>query len=232
ETTWLDLDAWRECGAVISDAALQEREAFGGLDLSSTLDLTAFALAIPHEGRVYIRHWAWLPADGILERELRDRVPYRRWASEGRIELIPGGVVAKRVVIDRIKELAQVWRIRAIGFDRWGADMVQSELEKAGLEVIEMGQGFSSLSAPTKEFESFVVSRTLAHGACPLLAWQAACCSIKSDPAGNVKPAKPDRLKSTKRIDGIVAAIMATGVMMRLGVKRRLEDILANCIEL
>jgi len=232
ETAWLDMNAWDRCGAMLPDGELAEVECFGGLDLSSTRDLTAFALVFPIGDRVYLRTWQWLPADGIAERERQSRVPYRRWADEGRIELIPGPVIDKTIVVERIIELSKRFRIRAIGFDRWGADMVVTALQNGGLVVHEWGQGFQSLSTPTKEVETLVASGKLGHGGCPLLRWCAASTAIRSDPAQNIKPSKPDRLKSTKKIDPIVAGIMATGVMMRLGVKRRLEDILANCIEL
>jgi phage terminase large subunit-like protein len=219
ETAWLDMEAWDACGEMLPDDALAGVEAYGGLDLSSTLDLTAFVLVIPLDGKVYAKHWAWLPGDNLREREIRDRVPYRQWAEQGRLELIPGEVVDKAVVIERIKAIGKRFRTRWVGFDRWGADMVVTELERGGFKVSEMGQGFAGISAPAKELETLVASRRLAHGGCPLLRWQAACTSIKSDPAGNIKLVKPERLRSSKRIDGIVALTMATGVMGRLAPK-------------
>lgn len=230
ETAWLNMDAWDRCGGKLPpDEDLARLDAYGGLDLSSRLDLTAFALTIPHNDRVVLKTWQWLPAEGIEGRERRDRVPYRQWQKDGLIELIPGPVVDKRVIIERVKTLARRFRIRAIAFDRWGADLVQTELEAAGLKVVEWGQGFASMSTPAKEFEGLVTAGTLAHDGNQLLRWTAACTSVKSDPAGNIKPVKPDRTTGRK-IDPIVAAVMACGAMGRLAPRGRLEDYLANLL--
>lgn len=232
ELTWLSMEAWDQCGDMLPDAELGKHRAYGGLDLSTTTDLTAFALVIPAGGRVYLRTWCWLPEENILDRERRDRVPYREWAKQGRIELIPGAVVDKAFVVGRIAEIARQFRIVAVAFDRWGADMVVSELEKAGVSVASWGQGYTSMSTPSKEFEGLVASRTLAHGGCQLLRWAAANTTITTDPAGNIKPVKPDRLKSSKRIDPIVAAVMGTGAMGRLGRKPTLDELLADPVVL
>jgi phage terminase large subunit-like protein len=224
------MDAWDRCGDMLPDEELAKHECYGGLDLSSTLDLTAFALVFPIDGKVYLKTWQWLPAEGIAEKERESRVPYRQWAREGRLELVPGAVIDKSVVIDRVLELSHRFRIRAVGFDRWGADLVVAQLERGGLRVHEWGQGYQSMSTPAKEFEALVASGKLGHGGCPLLRWTAASCSVKSDPAGNIKLVKPDRLKSTRKIDPIVAAVMAAGVMGRLAPKGRLDDALANLL--
>jgi phage terminase large subunit-like protein len=232
ETAWLSMDAWDRCGDMLTDEELGKVECFGGLDLSSTLDLTAFALAFPVRDRVYVRVWSWLPADGIAERERESRVPYRQWAQEGRLELIPGPVVDKTVVVKRILELAKRFRIRAVGYDRWGSDMVVTALEQGGQTVHEWGQGFISMSTPAKEVETLVAAGKLGHGGCPLLRWTAASTSVKSDPAGNIKLVKPDRLKSTKKIDPMVAIVMGVGVMGRLVPKGNLDEMMEDLLVL
>lgn len=231
-TAWLDMDAWDKCDDILPDDELAKHDAYGGLDLSSTLDLTAFALVFPVGDRVFVRTWQWLPADGIAERERQSRVPYRQWAKEGRIELIPGAVIDKSVVVNRVLELAKRFRIRAVGYDRWGSDMVVTALEQGGLVVHQWGQGFQSMSTPAKEIEGLVAAGKLGHGGCPLLRWTAASTAVKSDPAQNIKLVKPDRLKSTKKIDPIVAMTMGAGVMGRLAPKGNLEDMLANLLVL
>ena len=232
ETAWLDMGAWDRCGGILTDEELTTVDCYGGLDLSTTLDLTAFALAFPIGDKVYVRCWCWLPADNIGDRERESRVPYRQWAKEGRIELIPGPVVDKSIVIKRILEIAKRFRIRAIGYDRWGSDMVVTALEQGGQTVHEWGQGFISMSTPAKEVETLVAAGKLGHGGCPLLRWTAASTSVKSDPAGNIKLVKPDRLKSTKKIDPIVAIVMAVGVLGRLVPKGNLEDMMENVLVL
>jgi phage terminase large subunit-like protein len=213
----MNMQAWDECGSNVSDAELFGLPCYGGLDLSATTDLSAFVLVIPYDGRVYVRHWAWVPGENIIERERRDRVPYRQWAKEGRIELVDGAVISPQHVVRRVIELSQRWNIQRIQFDRWGLQGVVEELEGAGFTVAQMGQGYGSMSTPTKQLEADVLSRRLAHGGCPLLRWQASCATISTDPAGNVKLVKPDRLKHTKRIDSVVALVMAVDGLLRCG---------------
>ncbi len=228
ERTWLDMAAWDTCGDNITDAELEGVPCCGGLDLSSTTDLTAFVLAFPYNGRLYIRHWAWIPSDGLRERELRDRVPYRRWAAEGRITLTPGNVVDYDFIVHKVIEQAQRFNVQRVNFDRWGAAQVVQQLQNAGIEVIQMGQGYASMNAPCKELEKAVLAGTLAHGGCPLLRWQASCCSIAADPAGNIKICKPDRMKHSKRVDSIVSLAMALDGVMRTAEGGDLSDFLTN----
>lgn len=228
ESTWLDMAAWDGCGDDIDDAALADVQCYGGLDLSATTDLTAFVLLFPFRGRIYVRHWAWLPADGIIEREHRDRVPYRQWAKQGRIELIAGQIIDHRVVTARIIELSRRYRIESVMFDRWGAIPVYTELADAGIMMAQMGQGFQSMSAPTKELQKAVLSGALAHGGCPLLRWQASCATVASDPAGNIKLVKPDRLRYARRIDSLVAAVMALDRLMRMEAQGSIDSFLAE----
>jgi phage terminase large subunit-like protein len=231
ERTWLDMAAWDSCGDNVPDADLAGLSACGGLDLSATTDLTAFCLAFPLNGRLYVRHWAWIPEEGLRERELRDRVPYRRWAAEGRITLTPGNAVDYDFIVAKVIELAGRHNIRSINFDRWGAAQVVQQLQSAGIEVFQMGQGYAHMNAPCKELERAVLARRLAHGGCPLLRWQASCCSIASDPAGNIKPVKPSRLRSSRRIDSIVALVMALDGIMQTG-ETDLTEFLANPVVL
>ncbi len=214
--TWMDMTKWDACGDDVPDSELEGLPCYGGLDLSATTDLTAFALAFPHpNGRVYLRHWAWVPEDNIIERERRDRAPYRLWADQGRVILAPGSVIDPRLVVRHIIEQSQRFRIERINFDRWGMVPVYEDLQGAGLQVVQMGQGYASMSTPTKDLQAAVLSQRLAHGGCPLLRWQAAAVTVTSDPAGNIKLVKPDRLKHTRRIDSVVALAMAFDGVLR-----------------
>lgn len=229
EQAWLDMAAWDACSGDVPDFDLEGAECYAGLDLSATTDLTAFVMVFPRDdGRLCIRHRAWLPAEGILDRERRDRVPYRRWADEGRIEFTPGAVIDQKFIIDRVKQWAERYDIRRVNFDRWGSALVVSELQDAGIAVVQMGQGYSSMSAATKELEAAVLSQRLAHGGCPLLRWQASGATIASDPAGNCKIVKPDRMRHTRRVDSLVALAMALDGVLRChssaAIDRFLED--------
>jgi phage terminase large subunit-like protein len=204
---YLDMGAWDAC----DPAPDKKAEAYGGLDLSATTDLTAFAVLV--EGTdVYL--WAFLPADGILERERRDRVPYRLWAEQGSLTLTPGPVIDYAYVKHAVLQAAQAFDLRSVEFDRWNSSQIVRELEDEGVAMIEVGQGFSSLSAPTKELQRLVVEGKLRHGGDPLLRWCASNVAVTMDAAGNVKPAKD---RSAHRIDPIVGLIMAIDGWQRFG---------------
>jgi phage terminase large subunit-like protein len=123
--------------------------------------LTAFTVLV--EGTdVYL--WAFLPEEGILERERRDRVPYRVWAEQGSLTLTPGPVIDYAYVKRAVREAAAAFDLRSVEFDRWNSSQVVRELEDEGIAMLELGQGFSSLSAPTKELQRLVVEEKLRHG--------------------------------------------------------------------
>lgn len=188
---------------------------FGGLDLASVNDLTAFVLAWPIKEQVYLYPWFWIPTDNLKARSDRDNVRYDLWAKDGFVETTPGAVTDWRFVTARIKQLASLFTIRKIGFDRYGARDTAADLAEVGIEVADVGQGFLSMSAPAKRVEELVLSRNLIHTGHPVLRWNCDCCSVIPDAAGNIKPVKPDAKKNSKRIDGMVAACMAVDCLMR-----------------
>jgi phage terminase large subunit-like protein len=209
---FIDMRAWDAC----DPAPAKTGAAFGGLDLSSTSDLTAFTVLV--EGSdVYC--WAFLPEHGIVDRERRDRVPYRLWAEQGFLTLTPGPVVDYAYVKRTVLEAAAAFNLVHVGYDRWNSSQLVVELEDEGIEMFEIGQGFASMSAPTKELQRLVVEEKLRHGANPLLRWCASNVAAKFDAAGNVKP---DKERSAHRIDPIVALVMAVDGWWRRGheVKR------------
>jgi len=119
-----------------------------------------------------------------------------------------GNVVDYDVIRRRINELGERFKIREIAIDRWNATQLAVQLQGDGFEVVTFGQGFRDMSGPTKELEKLVISGKLRHGNHPVLRWMASNVSVETDAAGNLKPSKK---KSTERIDGIVAGIMALG---------------------
>lgn len=211
DVRWLDVDTWRACDGQVSLMELAGRPCYAGLDLSTTTDLSAFVLYFPpqSEGEVpKVLPYFWIPEENVTKRVKRDRVPYDAWIQSGYIETTEGNVTDYDVIRKRINEIAQHFEIREIAFDRWNANQISTQLQGDGFNMVQFGQGFASMSAPTKELERLVTSRQLAHGGNPVLTWMASNVSVKTDPAGNLKPAKD---KSADRIDGIVALVMAIG---------------------
>jgi phage terminase large subunit-like protein len=211
---WIDIAAWDACAAPIDLERLRRRRCFGGLDLSTTTDVTALAWIFPpdHDDglwRVVSRYF--VPEDNLRKRAERDRVPYDLWTRQGYIEATPGNVVDYSAIEARIRADAALFDVKEIAYDPWNATHIALRLQDEGAKMIEFRQGFRSMAAPTRELEKLIVSRKLAHGGNPVTRWMAANVAVAQDPAGNLKPAKD---KSTERIDGIVALIMALGRAM------------------
>ena len=210
DVRWLSLEAWDACDNTPIDlAALADRDCWAGLDLSTTTDVSALVLLfLDDDGGATVVPRFWIPSDNARKRERRDRVPYETWARLGLIEMTPGNVIDYDRIRARINELGRHLPIREIAIDPWNATQLSIQLQGDGFEVVTFGQGFRDMSGPTKEWEKLVVSGKLRHGGHPVLRWMASNVSVDSDAAGNLKPSKK---KSTERIDGIVAGVMALG---------------------
>jgi phage terminase large subunit-like protein len=209
DVRWLSMDAWDACAAPMPDMA--SLPCFAALDLSSTTDITALVLAFPIDGKVHLLPFFWIPADGVKKRVDRDRVPYAQWIKDGYMMTTPGKVIDYEFIRRKINELAEQYHIKEVAIDRWNATQLSTQLEGDGFEMVGFGQGFASMASPTKELERRILEGTLNHGANPVMRWMASNITTEQDAAGNLKPSKK---KSTERIDGIVATIMALGRVM------------------
>jgi phage terminase large subunit-like protein len=210
-TAWMPMEKWDACNGEIDREELRGRPCVGALDLSTTIDISAFVLVFPPHGEHV--DWAvlpyfFLPEENIVERVKRDRVPYDVWARQGIFTLTEGNVIDYDVIRETIRELSERYNFREVVFDRWNAQQIVTQLAGDGLEMIKFGQGFESMNAPTKRLMELVLAGELAHGGNPVLRWMASNVMVKMDAAGNVKP---DKEKSREKIDGIVATIMALG---------------------
>lgn len=212
---WLDMTAWDRCDVSFTESELAGRRCYGGLDLASSSDVAAFVMVFPlDDDRYAVLPRFWIPRENMIERARRDRVPYDAWVRDGHMQATDGDVIDFGVICRDIEALGQRFDIREIAFDRWGAVQVSQTLSGAGFEMVQFGQGFASMAAPTKELLRLVLSRSLAHGGQPVLRWMADNMTVQQDPAGNVKP---DKKKSREKIDGIVALIMGLDRATRHG---------------
>jgi phage terminase large subunit-like protein len=212
---WLDLARWDAGSVPVNLTGLAGRRAWGGLDLASTTDLTAFVLVVPDEDAGYaVLPYFWLPREGLRRRAARDRVPYEQWAAEGWLEVTEGEVVDYALIRARIRELATRLRIVEIGYDRWNASQLVTELQQDGATMVPISQGFAGLSAPARTLEQLVLGGRLRHGGHPVLRWCVANTVVEQDAYGNVRPSKR---RSTDRIDGVVALLMALDRATRHG---------------
>lgn len=214
---WMPMDKWEKCSFEVDPDALRGRVCYGGLDLASTTDITAFVLVFPPEDeddKYIILPYFWLPEETLDLRVRRDHVRYDVWERQGYIKTTEGNVTHYGFIEAFIGELGTLYNIREIAYDRWGATQMIQNLEGDGFTVVPFGQGFRDMSPPTKELMRLVLDGKIAHGGNPVLRWMMDNIHIRTDPAGNIKP---DKERSTEKIDGAVATVMALDRALRGG---------------
>lgn len=236
---WMPMEKWDKCAFSVDEDELEGRVCYGGLDLSSTTDITSFVLVFPpslggaasvprlgdgfatsccpppdKDDKYIILPYFWIPEDNLTLRVNRDHVPYDVWERQGYLQTTEGNVVHYGFIEQFIEKLGERFNIREIAFDRWGAVQMVQNLEGMGFTVVPFGQGFKDMSPPTKELMKLVLEQKIAHGGHPVLRWNMDNIYIRTDPAGNIKA---DKEKSTEKIDGAVATIMALDRAIRCG---------------
>jgi hypothetical protein len=209
EQAWMRQADWEACSPPLR-IDLQGKPCYCGLDLSATFDTTAFVAVWPaDDGSFDVLPMIWLPEDNVQDMMARDKVPYDAWIRAGHIKTTPGRATDFDTVKRDILAFAEKANIKAMGVDRWQAEMLMQQFVGEGLNVQKFGQGYGSLSAPSKILQGLVADHRLRHAGHPVLAWQASGCTIVQDSAGNIKPCKA---KSSNRIDSVVALVMALGM--------------------
>lgn len=214
---WMPMDKWDKCAFAVNEEQLQGRVCYGGLDLSSTTDITAFVLVFPpldEDDKYIILPYFWIPEDTLDLRVKRDHVPYDVWERQGYLQTTEGNVVHCGYIERFIEQLGKKFNIREIAFDRWGAVQMVQNLKGMGFTVVPFGQGFKDMSPPTKELMKLTLEQRIAHGGHPVLRWNMDNIFVRTDPAGNIKA---DKEKSTEKIDGAIATIMALDRAIRCG---------------
>lgn len=211
ERTWILDDAWQKCVGTISPDELRGCTCWGGLDLSNVSDITAYVLLFHENDRFQLVPYFWIPEEKMLEKIRRENINYDRWVADGYVTVTPGNVIDYDFVKADILRRTAEYDLRSSAYDRWNASQTIIDLQNEGMTCNPFGQGYGSMSAPTREFEKLVLTGRIEHFGNPVLRWMLASTVVKSDPAGNIKP---DKERSTQKIDGIVASIMALGEWM------------------
>lgn len=211
ERTWILDDVWMKCIGTIDPADLKGCACWGGLDLSNVSDITAYVLLFHENDRFQLLPHFWIPEEKMLEKIRKENINYDKWAAGGYVTVTPGNVIDYDFVKADILRIVADYDLRTSAYDRWNASQTIIDLQNEGMECNPFGQGYGSMSAPTKEFEKLVLTEKIEHFGNPVMRWMLASTLVKTDPAGNIKP---DKEKSTQKIDGIVAAIMALGEWM------------------
>jgi phage terminase large subunit-like protein len=190
-------------------ARFHKRRCWAGVDLSMTTDLSAVSLVFADkEGGFDVLVFFWMPEQAVRLRERRDGMPYQRWADKGFIELSPGEVIDYREITARLEWADQMFDLREIGFDPWNSRQISVPMMAEGYPCVEIRQGVATLSEPSKKLLELVAGGKLHHGGHPVLRWNASCLATKEN-NDNLMFTKPERSKSSSRIDGIAATVNA-----------------------
>lgn len=207
---WFDLAMWDKGGKKFCADLLKGRECYGGLDLASTRDLTAFALVFPpgEEGGLwYLLVWTWCPAAKIAA-QADDAANYADWVREGWLTETPGDVTDYAPIRDTLIQACADYDVREIGFDRWNGQQLSNDLLDAGVPMVEVAQNTGGMYPGSKKLEEIVYSKRLRHGGNPVLRYAAGNVSLLFDSNDNFRPDKK-RSKPNGRIDPVVASVIA-----------------------
>lgn len=210
EERWLPLDHWAACGEAFDADDLHGQICYAGLDLASTSDLCAFVLYFPAYGNTALPIF-WVPEDTVKTLAEKGDTSYDMWVKQGFLRTTEGNVTDYDVIRRDINELSELFDIQEIAIDRWNSSHLQTQLITDGFEIVPFGQGMASMSAPSKELERLIIGHEIRHGNHPVLTWNVGNVAAQRDAADNIKPSKA---KSKKKIDGVVALIMALGRAM------------------
>lgn len=207
---WIPAELWAKNKGAINEEELLGNVCFGGLDLSENTDLSAFILVFPVAGRFKIISKFYLPEEGIDKRSRDEGIPFRHWANQGLLTLTPGDYVDFSWIKADILKAAETYDLQELAFDRYRASRLTQELAEEGITLLAHSQSFLGMHAPSTEFINLLGEGRIEHGGNEILKWMADNVTVIRDSSGNIKPNK-DEKKSKKKIDGIVAAIMAVG---------------------
>lgn len=213
----MPMDKWDKCDGKPDIESLRGHKCFGGLDLSSKLDLAAFILVFPpadSDGSYDVVCRFYCPEEGILKRLRTDKVRYDILQKHGYLTATPGNVIDYAWIKKDIFQAADDYELREIAFDSWNAQAtatdVMSELNPSnienGFQMVEVRRGARSMNEPAKDLLVHVMTQKIRHGDHPVLRWNADNLLVRSDPNGNVAP---DKEHATEKIDGMVALMMA-----------------------
>lgn len=206
------MDRWDNCDERVDESMLAGKECFAGFDLAVNTDIAGYGLLFPWDDDKYvILLRLFIPKDQLWKRVRHDRVPYDLWAKDGWLTTTPGNVIDYGFIKKSFWSDAEKFKIRECAFDRCGFEALRQQFTSEGIPddfFVSFGQGFLSMSAPTKELEKLVLGEKIIHNQNPVLRWMASNTVIEMDPAANIKPTKK---RSPEKIDGIVMTIMALG---------------------
>ena len=210
---WVSKDAWDACATDHLDLGFFEgKDVYIGCDLSTRNDLTALSLVhVDENEEAWILPFAYCPEEGVRRRSRIDRVDYDAWAQQGFLTATPGNAVDYDYIAQQIREIAKIANVKGVGYDPWNATQFALGLQAEGSPMVEVRQGYRTMSEPCKALEALILGKRLHHPAHPVLDWCIGNTIVDTDPAGNIKPSKAS---STERIDCVAALVTALALQV------------------
>lgn len=207
---------WMAC----ADTAEPEGPCWAAIDTSSTTDLAALVAYWPESGAV--RPWFWTPEATLLDHERSDRAPFTVWAREGLLQTTPGRTIDLRALLLVLGELMTTHDVRGVAHDRWRILELKRLADELGIDAPfeDFGQGYKDIAPAVDATERVLLEGGLHHGGHPVLTWNVSNGVVIQDPAGN---RKLDKSRSTGRIDGLIALVMAVGLHAKLPPEREYD---------
>lgn len=208
ETRFIPMAKWDKCSAPVRAEDLIGRVCYGGCDLATVSDFAAWSRCFPLDDGSFAFLWNfYIPEDTVHIRIKRDKlVDLEHWIREGYVTATPGSSIDYDYIMRDIETESKKYDFKEIGCDPWNARHFITEMTKRGFVLYEARQGYKSMSSPMKDMLALILDGKIRHGNNPVARWMADNLAVEQDAAGNVKPHKG---KSTERIDGIVAMIIA-----------------------
>lgn len=219
ENRIIPMNGWDTCLQQFQPEDFYGRRCYGGLDLSSTMDATAFCLVFPEDdGGVSVLPWFWIPKDNVNRQAGADKRQLHNYAAQGHIETTEGNEIDVLYLADRIVNICQDFDVQHIGYDPWNSTGVVQLIQDKGIPnhvLMKMPQSFGTYNEPFKKLLSLIGSGKFRHNGNTVLRWMASNVAHKEDPSGNIRP---DKGKSADKIDGICATLMGMAIASHYGI--------------
>ena len=220
-------DRWVSFDIANNEATFDMEEIFdtyaiGGVDLSSTTDLTCATLLIIKHGKKYVLQQYFIPSERLEFKIKDDKIPYDKWEKRGLVTICDGAKVNYSDVTQWFLRMNDEYKISTlwIGYDPWNTQYWVEEMKEYGFEMVEVRQGAKTMSNPMKQLEADLIEKNVIYNNNPVLKWCLCNTSVKRDENDNIRPVKGQKQRA--RIDGTVSLIIAYCVLFE-----KLNDYLA-----
>lgn len=212
-TAYVSMDRWAACAGDHAPQAIEQRNegglCYGAFDLASVNDVAAWAGLFPHEDEPWETIFRfWIPAEDLIERVHRTKVPYDVWIRDGWLRTTEGPTIDQSQIEEEMIALGDRFQMPEIAYDPWNAGKLVSDLEEDGFRMVKVPGSYSFMSEPTKDLGRRILAGSIRHGGHPVATWMAGNLEVR-EYEGAIRPVKPKHKMSHKKIDGMVALIMA-----------------------